>query len=183
MPLQVPRILWAAIFGSTILFLGVLVFLEPAPPEPPQPILFVALSAAALAALIASFVVPPMALRQALARSKLESRRETVVDPTPTGSDVLPYREAATITRTVASKPMQARQSALVAYQTGLIFGLAMSEAVALFGFMLHFLGFPLLWALPFFVVSWISMALRFPTPERVLAPFERATGVHIPRA
>lgn len=145
--------------------------------------MFFALSAAAVAVLVASFVVPPLGLRQAAQHAKLEATQETVVDPARDGSDVLPYRETATVTRTVAAKPKQARTRALIAYQTSLILGMALSEAVALLGFVLHFVGFPLLWVLPFFLASWVSMALRFPTVEKVLGPFERAAGMHIPRA
>jgi hypothetical protein len=182
MQLQVPRILWGAIFASVVMLLGMVLILKPAPLEPPEPVLFFALSAVAVAVLVASFVVPPLGIRQAVLRAKLEVTQETVVDPAR-GSDVLPYRETATVTRKVAAKPKQARASALVAYQTSLILGMALSEAVALLGFMLHFLGFPLPWVLPFFLASWVSMALRFPTVEKVLGPFERAAGMHIPRA
>jgi hypothetical protein len=68
-------------------------------------------------------------------------------------------------------------------YQTTFILKMAMAEAVALFGFVLHFVGFPLAYALPFFVVCWALMIARFPTLEKAIAPLEQATGVHIPRA
>jgi hypothetical protein len=180
--LQVSRVVWAAIFGSTVAFLGVLLLLKPAPSEPPQLVVLVILAGAALSSLVASFVIPPLMIRQALARSKLETKQETVAD-SGRGSDVLPYRQTATITRTIAADPERARRRALAVHQTRVILELGMSESVALLGFSAHFLGFPLEYALPFFAAAFVSMALRYPTLERALVSFEQAAGVHIPRA
>lgn len=183
MPLQVPRILWAALIASTVVFLVVLLVLRPAPPEPPPLMMFPGFAVTAVLLLVASVFVPRMTIRNAVLQSKPEVTEETIEDPARAASDVLPYRDTATLTRKVAKNPKKARRKALVIYQTSFILGMALSEAVALFGFVLHFLGFPLSWALPFFGACWISMALRFPTVERVLGPYERAAGLHIPRA
>jgi len=60
------------------------------------------------------------------------------------------------------------------AYATPFILGLALTEATALFGFVLGFLGFAAPFFVPLFVLAWIGFLLRFPMPNRpvgVLGP------------
>jgi hypothetical protein len=113
---------------------------------------------------------------------KLETEDEAIADPNRQASDVLPFRETTTVMRKVAKDPKAARQRALMIYQTAFILKMALAESIALYGFILHFLGFPLTVALPFFGVCWILMLVRFPTLEKAIAPLEQALGIHIPR-
>ena len=53
-------------------------------------------------------------------------------------------------------------------YLAALIVALALAESVAIFGLVLGFLGAPPTVVVPFFVVAWILMIIRFPTRERV---------------
>jgi|SRR5215467_11804783 len=74
-----------------------------------------------------------------------------------------------------------ARRIALVLYMTPFILSLALSEAVALNGFALGFLGFGLTWSVPLFVASWMLLLVRFPTERAILSRFSRATGAQVP--
>jgi F0F1-type ATP synthase membrane subunit c/vacuolar-type H+-ATPase subunit K len=181
--LQTVRILWFAIMASTAMFLGVLVKIKPVPLEPPGPQLLAVLAFAALATAVMSRVVPSIAARNMARQLSVPSKTETIADPSRPVSEILPAGAAPTQTRLVPVDPALARQRAFMAFMTPFILSLALSEAVALFGFVVGFLGFGLALALPFFVLSWILIGLRFPTLERVIAPFERAKGLHIPRA
>jgi hypothetical protein len=180
--LNTMRIIWAALFASTFMYLGVILFVVQPPESPPDPVMLPALALVAMAVSVASFVVPAAGYRQAVAASKIEVTEETVPDPSRPESDVLPYREAPTITRKVAKKPKAALERAFMLYQTPFILSVALAEAVCLFGFMLGFLGVGLPFILPFWAMTWVLFSLRFPTLERVLGPLERAKGIVIPR-
>ena len=54
------------------------------------------------------------------------------------------------------------------AYLVALILALALAESVCILGLVLGFLGAPPSVVLPFFVVTWVLMIIRFPTQERV---------------
>jgi hypothetical protein len=64
-------------------------------------------------------------------------------------------------------------QRAGVIFQTPFILALALSESVAMFGFVLGWLGAPLPVAGAFFAASWVLLLARFPTRSRVFGPFE----------
>src|SRR5438270_2782162 len=51
----------------------------------------------------------------------------------------------------------------LALYNTAFLLGMALTESVALFGFVLAFQSFAPMIYLPFFVVAWIGFILRFP--------------------
>lgn len=172
--LLTPRILWGALLASTVLFLVVLL-LQPHAPSQPMPILPPALGVMALGLAVFSFVLPMQQQRATLQRAKVE-----VTDaPDPNASGIIPYRDAPK--RRVFADPAAAETAAFVAYQTPLILGCALSEAIATFGFVLGFLGHPPAVFLPFFVLSWILIAVRFPTLARVRGPLERAKGAVFP--
>lgn len=54
------------------------------------------------------------------------------------------------------------------AYLAALIIALALAESVCILGLVLGFLGAPPMVVLPFFVVTWVLMIIRFPTRERL---------------
>jgi hypothetical protein len=51
---------------------------------------------------------------------------------------------------------------------------MALAEAVALNGFVLWFLGFPLTQAIGFFIVCWVLMIAHFPNPARYVQVLEK---------
>ena len=61
------------------------------------------------------------------------------------------------------------------AYTIALILSLAFAESVCILGLVLGFLGAPPTVVMPFFVVTWVLMVIRFPTAEKINA-FERAS-------
>ena len=166
--LQTSRILWAAILFSSVLFLIPLVFLGRTTAEAPEPIMLPVLASVAVMAAVMSRVVPPLLQRQAFASAQV--RIEQQADP---NSALALYRGAAP-TRKVFGDREGARMVAMRVQQTTSILGLALSEAVALFGFALGFLGFELWQVLPFFVVSWVLILTLFPTERGAIRALER---------
>ena len=149
----VPRILWAALLGSQALYVALIVLgvLE-APSEPADPIMLPALGAVALGTSVASFVVPRILHRSAIAQALPAVQHQ--------GSGELAVIRAA--------------------YQAGMspfIVSLALSEAVALYGLVLAALGFPVLYCLPFSGLGAMLTLVRFPTESAFLAPFEERLG------
>jgi len=128
--LFVPRILWAALFASTLIYLLVLEVVELQNGSSWETLLY-PLAFAAVTTAGASLMAPRMMLR----------RR--------------PARDTSTVTHDGS-------------YLTTLIVALALAESVAIFGLVLGFLGAPPTVVVPFFVVAWILMIIRFPTRERV---------------
>ena len=163
-----PRILWFALFGSTLIFLAIPAFLDIEDREPLELGTIVALALAGVGTAVASRVVPSINHRQSLKAKNLQVTDQVVRD----ASDVLPYRDAPR--QRVFADPKAAENAAIIAHMTPFILGMALAEATAQFGFVLMFLGLPMVQALPFFVVAWILMLLRFPTPRAVVAPLEK---------
>lgn len=172
--LQIPRILWGAMFVSTVLFLVVARVAAPAG-QVPQAVMLYAMAGAAAMSAVMSFVMPAKLLRHSLLAAKLEVTEEG--DPTAPSA----LRSAAPTVRVFAD-PDRALQRALGVYQTAFIVGLALSESVAIFGLILGFVGFPLLQYIGFFVASWALIAIRFPTVDRVAAPLEQAYDARLAR-
>jgi len=170
------RILWAALMGSVCMIFGTLFFVKPPQPaEPPQPIMAAAFALVSLAVAGASFFMPATMRKTAFQNMKLDF--EEVAD---TGaSDVLPYRDAPK--RRVFANPKNVARRALGMYQTSVILELALSESIGLFGYVLGFLGFPIAVVIPFFVVSLVLIAIRFPTPAKAFGPFERNFDATLP--
>jgi hypothetical protein len=131
--LAVPRILWVALFISTLLYL-VVIELTTLEGEPKWQGLLFPLAVAAVATAGASLVAPRILLRQRTAQSTEES----------------------------------SSTQAAGAYLVSLILSMALAEAVAILGLILGILGAPVTVVMPFFVVTWILMLLRFPTQEKL---------------
>ena len=72
-------------------------------------------------------------------------------------------------------------RSPLPVIHTAFILGMALTESVALFGFVLGFQNFATTIYVPFFAVAWIVFVLRFPRPTHPLGvlgpPFTRGDG------
>ena len=131
--LAVPRILWAALFVSTLLYLAV-IELTTVEGEPNWQGLLLPLAVAAVTTAGASLVAPRILLRQRSSKSTDES----------------------------------SSTRAAGAYLNSLILSMALAEAVAILGFVLGLRGAPVTVVMPFFVVTWILMLLRFPTQEKL---------------
>lgn len=131
--LAVPRILWAALFISTLLYLAV-IELTTVEGEPNWQGLLLPLAVAAATTAGASLVAPRILLRQRSSKSTDES----------------------------------SSTRAAGAYLNSLILSMALAEAVAILGFVLGLRGAPVTVVMPFFVVTWILMLLRFPTQEEL---------------
>ena len=131
--LAVPRILWAALFVSTLLYLAV-IELTTVEGEPNWQGLLLPLAVAAAMTAGASLVAPRILLRQRSSKSTDES----------------------------------SSTRAAGAYLNSLILSMALAEAVAILGFVLGLRGAPVTVVMPFFVVTWILMLLRFPTQEKL---------------
>jgi F0F1-type ATP synthase membrane subunit c/vacuolar-type H+-ATPase subunit K len=168
--LRVVLILWGALFISTCMFILVLVIQQRSgvlPTEPVNPIMLPVFGVVALAIAVTSVVFPRHMHRSLLKAAKLEILTE--VDER--GGPVL-FRDAAPTIRVFADSA-KARDVAFPRFQTPFILGMALSESVALFGFTLGFLGFPLPHVLPFWGVCWVLMIMRFPTRKRIYGPLE----------
>jgi len=131
--LAVPRILWAALFISTLLYLAV-IELTTVEGEPNWQGLLLPLAVAAAMTAGASLVAPRILLRQRSSKSTDES----------------------------------SSTRAAGAYLNSLILSMALAETVAILGFVLGLRGAPVTVVMPFFVVTWILMLLRFPTQEKL---------------
>jgi hypothetical protein len=171
--LRVPRILWFALLVASLIYPGMLLFLlsNGHAPRPPEPVMAPALYAAALMSAAMSFVMPRVKLA---ATFKPFAER---VEADGGGAAPWPgYRSKVEGERVLRLSGADLR--ALVGgYQTALIVALATSEAVALMGFVLGFLGFPApAWA-PLSAAGTALIALRFPTERSVLGPLERAVS------
>ncbi|HEY1695690.1 MAG TPA: hypothetical protein VGG39_26160 [Polyangiaceae bacterium] len=155
------RILWAALTMSVLMMAGVTFVVVPQVPRDGLPMTnVIILVVAAVGVSIASFVMPP----RAYAQSKAE-----VAEPEPGSGGVRgPARFV---------DPSRAVGRALAMGQTAFILAMALSEANACIGLAMHMLGAPHAWSLPFFALALVLMATRFPTPERILGPFERRHG------
>lgn len=173
--LKTPRILWEAIALSSVALLVLLNVKRPTPNAPLEPIMVVGIAAVALIDAISSFVVPAILFKKAVATVEVDVVREAASDPSAVSS----YRNAPT--RRVFADAKGAMRIALLTFQRPFILSLALTESIAMLGFILGFLGHPRPTYLPFFVVSWLLFLPRFPTRAAVLGRFERAKDAVFP--
>ena len=168
--LQTARIMWGALSATPIVFAIVLVVARPrdlVPEVPEMPFIFggVALLVAAV-----SWILPRHQLDLAIRNLALEQRTEVSKEETL-------FRDAAPTYQVFVEPFSSAFRKIAMAYQTAFILGMAMSEAVVLFGLVIGFLGFDPIWAAPFFAVGWISMLVRFPRTAPVKRRIEALHG------
>lgn len=176
--LRVPRILWAALIMSCVIYGGLIasgaIAADPLVLDPTMAIVF---AICALGAAVTSFVLPASLLRQALAHAAPSVAIEERAD---TDAATL-FRDAAPRVRAIAS-PAEARAIFAGRYYTSFILSLALSEAVAVFGLVGHVGGFfPMPVALVFVGAAIVLQALRFPSAARCVAVTERAWNAKWP--
>lgn len=162
--LRTARVLYGALVMTTVMLPALSFVVKPNVPQPLDPTMQAFLGFMAVGVAVVSFVLPPRAMATTGARIRVE-----VTPPMP-GADGLPMPARFT-------DPATAARRAMGAAQQGFVLSLALSEAVSLFGFVEHMLGASRLVSTPFFIAGTVLAALRYPTVERFVAPFERTHG------
>jgi len=132
-PLGLPRVLWAALFASTLIYILVLELMTPEAVSDWQALV-----------LPFAFAGATTAGASLLAPRFIRARR-------PRGE---------------AGQPPSSQTAG--PYLVALILALALAESVSILGLVLGFLGAPPTVVVPFFVVTWILMLVRFPTKEKL---------------
>lgn len=174
--LKTMRILWFALFMAVFLYMGIVYGVLPKKTNVPlQPMMPPMLGVMSLVVAALSFFLPRMTYQQAAKAAQVDTVEEVVASAMPSR-----YREAMP-KRLVFAKPNVAMDKAFVTFQAPFILSIALSEAVALFGFVLAQIGFELMLSLPFFLAGAVLIAIRFPQQEKVLAMFEQARGASFP--
>ncbi len=166
--LRVSRILWAAIFGTTVALLGVLVILDQVGPETSTVVNLPMVGAVGMAALVDA-VLSVLLPRTFYARGLRSLALKTHERPQAERLFADRPRRAR-----VFGDPTQARTLAVPLFRTSHILGMALAECVCLFGFVLKYLGASWWVSLPFFLVTWILLSTKFPRPTEVEAGLER---------
>jgi hypothetical protein len=162
-------ILWWGVFGSTWIVLTVLAVVpRPATLEQPELLPLLALVAVSTCAI---GVMMPARLFKAGVKAQGVRLVETTDPDQPQGFGQ---------TIKVAAEPERAARMLVPLYATRTILGSALGEAVALCGFVLGFLGAPLLWCLPFFVGGWLVMGYHYPKKAVMLADASDVLGARL---
>ncbi len=171
--LQVVRILWMALFVSSLMFLFMITSHiahdDNARLPPHMPELFGAL---ALGIAIISVVLPARNFDAALRRMDVTFENEV-------GEPVGSFRESAPVEKLIA-KPHDTVSAAFARFQTPFIFGMALAESINLFGFILGFMGAPPYAYAPFFALGLGLMGSKFPRLVTITSALERVKGAKI---
>lgn len=153
-------IIWFALLLSVGMFAVALIFARSSPNAPTDfahsavaSTYLVGLGAFACVAALASLLVPRLLLKRGLAGSGGSS------DSLASG-----FGDSGSISL-----------EDLAAFQASFIAGMALSESVAMFGFVLGYLGFGLGAIAPFFGVSALLMLARFPSRHRITRALRKA--------
>jgi hypothetical protein len=174
--LLICRAVWAAMLCIQPFHLALFTLGTSLPPRAPDrdPRLLVGLAAAAVATSVASFVVPWVLRRVAVAKLSIATR--TVPDPR-----ALQRSGIATATQREYVDPLAARRKATSIEFVPFVLSLLLSYLVTLFGFAAHVAGHPPACWVPFVVVGMTLTAIRFPTARSILGAVEAKTGIPIP--
>ncbi len=167
--MQTRLILWGALFASTFLYLVIAqIVAVPTPEGGPEPTLLFAMIPTALVCAVMSFVLPRATAKAALLALQLPVKASESFGDLPAGTRIF-------------VDPATARSKAAPALQTAMILRLALREAIALFGFVLAFLGFPLAHYIGLFVVAWLLFLEGLPRQSADDALLEAAYGAKLP--
>lgn len=169
--MRTQRILYAALLASNAMFAVVALNAPPhAPPD--SPVMLIALAAVSVMVLGVSVVLPGAFEKKALAGVQAELR---------SGSDEsLPTSLAKHSSARVFASPRTALADAITRMYTPFILRMALREAVGVYGLVLVFLGFPLHYGFAFMAVSFLAMALAFPSLGRIADALEQAKGASL---
>jgi hypothetical protein len=166
------RLLWASIFSSLGIVAGFAATLPP-PESEGDSTLVLLLAAVALANTVMSFVLPEIVYRAGVRRAN------TPIDEVPDPNAPEGFAGATRVR--IFRDPAGARALARLHFQQSFILGLALSESVGLLGFVLNRMGFSFLLTLPFFLVSGVLIAVRFPTQNVAERRFAATLGARFP--
>lgn len=173
MNLQTPRILWLALLMSIPMYV-VVGFLAAPKDLTIEPTMSIVLMVVALSEAVASFLLPAHIRRRGYLGAKLPV--EEVPDP---NAETM-FRDSPPMIRQFAESEAALKRLNTLAW-TPFIIELAMSEAVAVFGLVMMFLGAePLMWV-PFMALGAILMLVRFPTEPRFVRGLERIYDARMP--
>jgi hypothetical protein len=141
------RILWVSLVALTLLIAGHYFYRSSSgaihPPRAPEPVMFYAIACMAVAVAAVSFLLPRISYRKAASRLREELR----------------------------GQPEDEQLRALLpAFQTAFILGMALSESVTLFGYVLGNLGFAPSTCAPFFAAGTLFCLVRYPSDQAILA-------------
>ncbi len=174
--LQTMRIIWGAILWSTFLYLFVVFFLRQngtPPAEGGSPLM-----APLFAALSVGLAAASIALPRVLQRTQLRAKQWRVTE-LPPGERLFSDRRGRS---RHFEDPERVRAESLPVLQSTFIIGMALAEAIALFGFVLLLLGFSWTWGMPFFAVCWVLMLGRFPSQAKLDEQVEAAYDADLRR-
>jgi hypothetical protein len=171
--LQMVRILWAALFASSLMFLFMITSHiardEHAHLSPHMPELLGALS---FGIAILSIVLPARGFDAGLRAMDVKLENEI-------GEPVGSFRESAPVQKLIA-KPHDTVVAAFAKFQTPFILGMALAQSINLFGFTLGFMGaHPYAYA-PFFALGLGLMASKFPRLVTITSALERVKGAKL---
>lgn len=170
------RILWFALLAACFLYVVIAyVFLKTPPALQPNPMMPPVFGFVSLTIAVTSFLLPRWLYQQAARAVDVKTEEEVAPSAFPER-----YRDAMP-KRVMFSDPKAAMGKAFACFMTPFILSLALSEAIALFGFVLAQIGNPRPFTAPFFVAGAILIAIRFPTQSAILGMFERARGASFP--
>lgn len=171
--LRVVRIIWFVLVVEAVWLpiVGVL-----AGPEElvGEPAMLWALAAVSLVVLAVSVILPRRMLIQGLSQRSIEVVEQA--DP-----EVVPgfYRDKAPMRRVFAD-PRDAQSAIAPRYNVYIILTVSLRNAVALFGLVLLMMGFSLVEALPFSVVSFIAMVVAMPRRAQAVGLLEEAKNAKL---
>jgi hypothetical protein len=171
--LQVVRILWMALFVSSLMFLFMitshLAHDENARLPPHMPELLGALS---FGIAMISIVLPARGFDAALRAMDVTFENEV-------GEPVGSFRESAPVQKLIA-KPHDTVIAAFTRFQTPFLLGMALAESINLFGFTLGYMGaHPYAYA-PFFALGLALMVSKYPRLVTITSALERVKGAKI---
>jgi len=172
--LLTPRIVWAAMLMSTLLYLFVLQFIQ-LPDSALQAPVLMALVAFALSAGVISILLPEIMLKKALLGASFP-----VQDAVSAPHEDL-YRGEAD-SRRVFADPDDTLYRSIPYFVVPFIISIAAAEAVAVIGFLLVMLGMPLKQALPLWAISWCLIGIRFPRESVLRRALEKAYDAKMPK-
>jgi hypothetical protein len=168
------RIIYGALVSASFVYLLVAMVAAPEPMSTPDPILAYAFGFVALSTAVVSFLLPRKLLEDAFGKLRPELKEETDPDAEALFRDQAP-------TRRVFADPAGLRRELLRSYMSPFILGLALSESIAIYGLVLRFVGHGWELALPFFVLGWMLLGVRFPTMAALELAAERRFGASFP--
>ncbi len=178
MNLTIVRTLWSALLFSTFVELGIVLWGDFDRYVYLQVEITVAVAVVAATLAVASFLLPSRLYSAALERLALP----VIEVPVQNNDAARDYRSAAGSQR-VFREADAARSAMVRAFQAPFLVSVALAESIAILGVVIAQGRLaPSVYALPFFVVAWVLLGLRFPRVANVVEPAERLYSAQLAR-